>query len=49
MRFYQVVLNFFFGPSGKLLLGLIVLLACFTTCVGLTIACSQYFTKCFKD
>lgn len=37
--------EFLFGPSGKLLLGLIVLLACFTTCVGLTIACSQYFTK----
>ncbi|WNF38256.1 branched-chain amino acid transport system II carrier protein [Bacillaceae bacterium IKA-2] len=34
-----------FGPSGKLLLGLIVLLACLTTSVGLTIACSQYFTK----
>lgn len=34
-----------FGPSGKLLLGSIVLLACFSTVVGLTIACSQYFTK----
>ncbi|QOY35493.1 branched-chain amino acid transport system II carrier protein [Anaerobacillus isosaccharinicus] len=34
-----------FGPSGKLLLGFIVLLACFTTCIGLTIACSQYVTK----
>ncbi|OIJ17641.1 branched-chain amino acid transport system II carrier protein [Anaerobacillus alkalilacustris] len=37
--------NLLFGPNGKMLLGLIVLLACFTTCVGLTIACSQYFTK----
>ncbi|WP_396126175.1 branched-chain amino acid transport system II carrier protein [Anaerobacillus sp. CMMVII] len=34
-----------FGPSGKVLLGIIVLLACFTTCIGLTIACSQYVTK----
>lgn len=39
------VAELLFGPSGKLLLGLIVLLACFTTAVGLTIACSQYFTK----
>ena len=34
-----------FGSGGKLVLGSIVLLACFTTCVGLTIACSQYVTK----
>ncbi|MFN7250313.1 MAG: branched-chain amino acid transport system II carrier protein [Anaerobacillus sp.] len=34
-----------FGSSGKLLLGFIVLLACLTTCIGLTIACSQYVTK----
>lgn len=34
-----------FGPGGKLLLGFIVLLACLTTCIGLTIACSQYVTK----
>ncbi|OIJ15555.1 branched-chain amino acid transport system II carrier protein [Anaerobacillus arseniciselenatis] len=34
-----------FGAGGKLLLGLIVLLACFSTVVGLTIACSQYFTR----
>lgn len=39
------VAELLFGPSGKLLLGLIVLLACLTTSVGLTIACSQYFTK----
>jgi branched-chain amino acid:cation transporter, LIVCS family len=34
-----------FGPTGKLLLGFIALLACFTTCIGLTVACSQYVTK----
>lgn len=33
------------GSSGKVLLGLIFTLACFTTCVGLTIACGQYFSK----
>ncbi|WML42930.1 branched-chain amino acid transport system II carrier protein [Neobacillus sp. PS3-40] len=33
------------GNSGKILLGVIFTLACFTTCVGLTIACGQYFTK----
>jgi branched-chain amino acid:cation transporter, LIVCS family len=33
------------GNSGKVLLGVIFTLACFTTCVGLTIACGQYFSK----
>jgi LIVCS family branched-chain amino acid:cation transporter len=34
-----------FGPFGTLLLGLIFTLACFTTVVGLTTACGQYFSK----
>lgn len=33
------------GTAGKVLLGVIFTLACFTTCVGLTIACGQYFSK----
>jgi len=33
------------GNGGKVLLGVIFTLACFTTCVGLTIACGQYFNK----
>ncbi|MFF2448413.1 branched-chain amino acid transport system II carrier protein [Neobacillus sp. NPDC058068] len=33
------------GFGGKILLGVIFTLACFTTCVGLTIACGQYFSK----
>lgn len=33
------------GTGGKVLLGVIFTLACFTTCVGLTIACGQYFSK----
>lgn len=45
------ILNFaadhLFGTSGKLLLGLIVALACFTTCVGLITACGQYFSQTF--
>ncbi|AEH49563.1 branched-chain amino acid transport system II carrier protein [Parageobacillus thermoglucosidasius] len=32
-----------FGSGGKLLLGVIVALACLTTCIGLTAACAQYF------
>ncbi|MDP4083368.1 MAG: branched-chain amino acid transport system II carrier protein [Bacillota bacterium] len=35
------------GTGGKVLLGLIFTLACFTTCVGLTIACGQYFSKIY--
>nr|WP_309101550.1 branched-chain amino acid transport system II carrier protein [Fredinandcohnia onubensis] len=34
-----------FGPGGTVLLGLIFTLACFTTVVGLTTACGQYFTN----
>ncbi|WP_066306218.1 branched-chain amino acid transport system II carrier protein [Bacillus sp. FJAT-29814] len=33
------------GSGGTVLLGVIFTLACFTTCVGLTIACGQYFSK----
>jgi LIVCS family branched-chain amino acid:cation transporter len=33
------------GSSGKALLGFIFTLACFTTVVGLTVACGQYFSK----
>jgi branched-chain amino acid:cation transporter, LIVCS family len=33
------------GNGGTILLGVIFTLACFTTCVGLTIACGQYFAK----
>ncbi|MEO2078063.1 MAG: branched-chain amino acid transport system II carrier protein [Bacillus sp. (in: firmicutes)] len=36
------------GTGGKVLLGVIFTLACFTTCVGLTIACGQYFSKIAK-
>jgi len=34
-----------FGPGGTVLLGLIFTLACFTTVVGLTTACGQYFSN----
>lgn len=34
-----------FGQSGTVLIGLIFTLACFTTVVGLTSACGQYFSK----
>ncbi|MFC9597661.1 branched-chain amino acid transport system II carrier protein [Peribacillus butanolivorans] len=33
------------GTSGKILLGVIFTLACFTTVVGLTTACGQYFSN----
>ncbi len=37
--------NLMFGSFGALLLGVIVALACFTTSVGLVVACGQFFTK----
>lgn len=39
--------NLMFGPFGMVLLGLIVTLACFTTCVGLVAACGQFFSRLF--
>lgn len=36
-----------FGIGGLVLLGVIVFLACLTTCVGLVTACSQYFVELF--
>ncbi|WP_316570866.1 branched-chain amino acid transport system II carrier protein [Neobacillus sp. YIM B06451] len=36
---------FLLGTSGPVLLGLIFTLACFTTVVGLTAACGQYFSN----
>jgi LIVCS family branched-chain amino acid:cation transporter len=33
-----------FGSAGKIVLGLIVALACLTTCIGLIAACAQFFT-----
>ncbi|WP_173918480.1 branched-chain amino acid transport system II carrier protein [Halobacillus sp. Marseille-Q1614] len=38
-----------YGNVGTLLIGVIVLLACFTTCVGLTVACGQFFSKRFPQ
>lgn len=37
-----------FGQFGALLLGIIVALACFTTCVGLVVAAGQFFSKVTK-
>ncbi|WP_085506346.1 branched-chain amino acid transport system II carrier protein [Thalassobacillus devorans] len=40
--------QFMYGQPGTLLLGIIVALACFTTSVGLTVACGQFFSKTFS-
>src|SRR5690625_278451 len=37
--------DYMFGGFGSLLLGIIVALACFTTCVGLVVAAAQFFEK----
>lgn len=37
------VTRHYFGTSGAIVLGVIVLLACLTTSIGLTTACSSYF------
>ncbi|WP_138420237.1 branched-chain amino acid transport system II carrier protein [Aquibacillus sediminis] len=37
-----------FGPLGTAILGIIVLLACLTTSIGLTVACGQFFSNKFQ-
>lgn len=37
--------NHYFGATGKIVLGVIVLLACISTAVGLITACGEYFTR----
>ncbi len=37
-----------FGHSGVILLGIIYVLSCLTTCVGLTCSCGEYFTSISK-
>ncbi|MDT8862574.1 branched-chain amino acid transport system II carrier protein [Alkalihalobacillus sp. MEB130] len=39
------VSNYYFGPFGKVVLGLIVIAACLTTSIGLITACASYFSK----
>lgn len=34
-----------FGPAGKTIIGIIFVMACLTSVVGLTTACGQYFSK----
>lgn len=41
----NLVTSHYFGTSGGFVLGIIVLLACLTTSIGLTTACSSYFQK----
>ncbi|WP_181347695.1 branched-chain amino acid transport system II carrier protein [Thalassobacillus sp. CUG 92003] len=39
--------NLIYGSTGALLLGVLVALACLTTCIGLTVACGQFFSSQF--
>lgn len=43
-RILTYVAGSLFGRAGMVILGLIFLIACFNTCVGLLSSCSQYFT-----
>ena len=43
-RILTYVAGSLFGKAGMMILGLIFLIACFNTCVGLLSCCSQYFT-----
>lgn len=44
-----IVMNELFGAPGIMLLGLLFTLACLCVCIGLIIACSQYFSNLFPS
>lgn len=46
-RILTCVAGSLFGSAGMMILGLIFLIACFNTCVGLLSCCSQYFATLF--
>ncbi|SHI81755.1 branched-chain amino acid:cation transporter, LIVCS family [Clostridium cavendishii DSM 21758] len=39
------IVSYLFNHNGLIILGLIFMLACLTTCVGLITSCSEYFSK----
>ena len=41
----QAITGYLFGNAGIILLGLIFLLACLNTCIGLIACCSEYFSQ----
>ncbi|MGX7031666.1 branched-chain amino acid transport system II carrier protein [Vagococcus zengguangii] len=41
------VSNYYFGVYGNVLLGLMISVACMTTCVGLLSSCAQYFNRLY--
>ncbi len=41
------MVQFLFGRTGMILLGVIFVIACFNTCVGLLCCCGKYFTSVF--
>ncbi|OOZ84344.1 branched-chain amino acid transport system II carrier protein [Bacillus cereus] len=43
------VSNYYFGPYGGIILGIMVIAACLTTSVGLVSACSSFFHKLFPN
>lgn len=47
-RILTYVAGSLFGNAGMMILGLIFLIACFNTCVGLLSCCSQYFSVLFS-
>lgn len=47
-RILTYVAGSLFGTAGMIILGLIFLIACFNTCVGLLSCCSQYFSVLFS-
>lgn len=42
------LVSMLFGPAGSVLVGVVFLIACFNTCVGLICCCSEYFSVHFR-
>ena len=42
-----LLVNWVYGPIGSVLLGVVFVIACLNTCIGLLSSCSEYFYKLF--
>lgn len=43
------IANHYLGDGGSIILAFVIILACLTTSIGLTVSCSSYFVKVSKD
>lgn len=43
------IANYYLGDGGSIILAIVIILACLTTSIGVTVSCASYFVKVAKD